>query len=366
MAGKDDVIEDREYWAAELQASKARDEDAPGVAEIVGELFPRFQHAWFKTSLDKSRLAEPGRISHRDYFDRYFAFAVPLEDISDALVGEAYDLLMKGTIGPALTQVTTELAKKPSLILTKLDNAYRAAPEGGASLLSWIRDNIQSVPDVDALLPPLKIAEALGQAIYESLQPAERLAIVRGAGTDAPKLRFVASLVVRATTRQTREEPSDGGDGEAGVEFTRLVIEYLTQLGPLNPLRYDYATSGLIWDLRWTEPDTVRNWVETQAAAGTWPLLDFAARMVTTREGDGKSAERIITGVEMDAIDAVVGVDALLSELAAGSPATVGATKPYDRWGEIPATDENRRAVVRFRLEEERTRRAVPPAQDST
>lgn len=366
MVGQEDVAEDREYWARELAAAKVRDEDASGVAEIVGELFPRFQHAWFKTSLDASRLAEPGRISHRDYFDRYFAFAVPLEDISDALVGEAYGQLIDQQVGTALSQLNAELPGKSSLILAKLDSAYHARPEGGAALLAWVRDNIHGIPDVDALLPPLKIAEALGQAIYESLTPAERLTIVRGAGTDVAKLSFVASLVVRASTRKTSDERVDETQDLASVELTRLVIEHLTGLGRLNPLRYDYSTSRLIWDLRWIDPDAVRSWVEVHATTGSWPLLDFAARLVTTREGDGRPSERIITGVETDAIDAMVGIDALLVEMAADPSATADSPRPFDRWEKIPATDENRRAVVRSRIAEERVRREVPSPEDSS
>lgn len=299
------------------------------------------------------------------YFDRYFAFAVPLEDVSDSLVGEAYGQLVDGGAGSALELLSSELAGKSSLILTKLDGAYRARPEGGSALLKWLRDHVQDIPDIDALLPPLKIAEALGESIFESLTPLEQLEIVHGAGTDIAKLSFVASLVVRVSTRRTDVEPSDDYVDPAIAELARLVTEHLTQLGTLNPLRYDYTTSQLIWDLRWIDPDSVRNWVRRQAAAGSWPLLDFAARLVTTRDGDGRSGERIITGVEIDAIDALVGVEALLSELSGGPPAAKVSPAQFDRWAEIPASDENRRTAVRTRLEETRVApRAIQPAED--
>lgn len=353
-----DAPEDRDFWVEEFAASKVRAEDTTGVAEIVGEMFPRFRHAWFRTSFDKSRLAETGRITHRDYFDRYFAFAVPDEDVADSLVEVAYGQLLYDRDGAELRDLTVQLTKKPGLVLAKLDDAFRAEQEGGFGLLAWLVHNVRAIPISDALMPPMKLAEALGQSIYESLSPEERTTIVGLAAADVEKLKFIATLVARVATRSSDLRSQGDGtvvinaDAASEREFSRLVIEHLSGLGATNPLRYDFSTSQLIWALRWVDPGELRKWTQAQAAAGAWPLLDFAARLVTSQKSDRGTDERELTGLEMDAVDVLVGLDALIAEV--GTELSTGEIEP---WSHPDETDDNRRGFVHRGLQEALDRR---------
>jgi predicted KAP-like P-loop ATPase len=111
-------------WRQRLRDASVNREDVEGVLGILAILFVSVKEAMEHGQLSSGYMEGLARrrcIGHPDYFDRYFAFSVPDEDIADSVVAAALRQLAEQTPGSEVDQLTNRLNTDTSRVVRKLE-----------------------------------------------------------------------------------------------------------------------------------------------------------------------------------------------------------------------------------------------------
>jgi hypothetical protein len=106
-------------------------ENIEGVLSILALLFVPIRETVEKHHANSEDMENLGRrrcVRHPDYFDRYFAFSAPAEDIADSVVAEAIGQLGDGTIGPEVDRLKGFLITDTSRVRRKIEALPRHSP----------------------------------------------------------------------------------------------------------------------------------------------------------------------------------------------------------------------------------------------
>ncbi|QSR30516.1 hypothetical protein CFI00_08355 [Nocardioides sp. S5] len=100
-------------WKGLVDESTLSEADHPAAREIVGALFPN-------TMFTGGSRAERPKVSHHQYFDRYFIHNIPDDDVPDYEVWRALEAASAGDAGPLSHLLTTEVSDKVDTAISKL------------------------------------------------------------------------------------------------------------------------------------------------------------------------------------------------------------------------------------------------------
>lgn len=145
-----------EDWLGRVRAtipSEASGETVSAVYRMLVALFPRLPHATGAMWPDRAAMC---RIGDPDYFDRYFQFAIPEDDLSDAEVrGAFWQLVRDGELGPdsIITQHVPAPTPQRHRLMTKMINnlsVIQGSPSAtSASAAHWITRPLSNLHPVD-------------------------------------------------------------------------------------------------------------------------------------------------------------------------------------------------------------------------
>jgi hypothetical protein len=336
----------KEPWVRRLADAHIEEHELEEIADVLGDLFPRFNRDWNESGRRSSGTTDalPPRVGNPDYFDRYFHFGVPDDDISDATVFAAYAQISNGTQLEERDLVSSELPAKAGLIISKLAIANDADPSGSLALLEWLANQDQVVPASGEIFSDQRRLRALGAQVFLKLSAAEVPTALENAAAAPGGLSAVSDWLNRALGAKyqfqlTAEQKA--AFSRAQLRFVELVRELFTSQQAKGPFGLDAEVWDLIWDWCRYDADSTREWVAERFRAGDWEPLDVAARLISTRVALGVPNARTTLGnLDFQMLDELVGVDFLCEELA--EEISAAATPP---WGEhaVDATPENRR-----------------------
>ncbi|MEV0434097.1 hypothetical protein [Nocardia sp. NPDC050413] len=145
-----------EDWLGRVRASivsGASGETVATVYRMLVALFPRLPHATGAMWTDRAAAC---RISDRDYFDRYFQFAIPEDDLSDAEVRrEFWQLVRDGELGPdtIISKLISTRTPRWRKLMTKMHNnrdVIKRSPSATSALAAhWVTRPLIEVHPVD-------------------------------------------------------------------------------------------------------------------------------------------------------------------------------------------------------------------------
>lgn len=214
----------RREWSDLLVAAKVRPEHVEGVAIVVGELFPRFRATWAGRKYGDR---DPGgnRVSNYMYFDRYFSFDVPDEDISDSMLATAFDEIVAGRRGATLEQFEGEVSLKASVALAKLNARFDQHPDGAGNVLIWLASRIDDFRE-DIVDPgsPRRHAQSFARQVFEAVEPSDRASVVQDLlGTDTD-MNFIYPIYLSVEGWIADEEPQPSSDATETRELLRSSV----------------------------------------------------------------------------------------------------------------------------------------------
>lgn len=344
-SGRDrDVESDHAFWNAFFACAKVEQTRVSGVADVLGQIFPRFAYEW---SENKQRFSppksSPRRIANADYFDRYFALGVPEDDLPDQLVAAASLQIVERREGEERRLLEAALPTRSELILSKLQNQWVAGEPGGLEALDWLARNFEQFPDHRDPTDARNRARWLGGKLYEGLQGEEPVQFLRSVPPDPPVIAFCGALVGGLMhDREQRSRAVADSFLVAERAFGDILKTAFEAQGSTNPLQIPadlWQRIGL-WDR--IDPAGPKEWVEARISTGAWALLDLLARLVNTSTTVG--VEDPVTRIEdldLDFVDRIVGLDRVYTTLDEEIVASRGRA---ERGG--LATDDNRRDFV--------------------
>ncbi|MFZ4895052.1 KAP family P-loop NTPase fold protein [Plantibacter sp. Mn2098] len=352
LFGKPDKEESREYWRIRLERPRVSPIHMEGVADMVGLLFPRFKARWTRADLEQSR-RDPtaGRVHHPDYFDRYFAFGVPPEDVSDADAATAYPQLRAGEHGTELALIEGKITDDVSnlnLALCKMFHAFENKRTGGVELLRWIAKHRNELPDDDEVLTPNIESRWIAQQIY-LLLPADEPAAAMEALAHAESGFSLGSCLISHTNHETERRPSWDRRTvfeNAKHQFGSAVQAALSQHDDDDVFDVPDELWPLIWDWQIIDLDGAKSWLRARIDPARWPRLDVVARFVSRQGIMGVSGAPWTLGnlnLNLQIVDRLFGVDAVLHVLGGMCPSRL--LKEADR-RRLEHNPENRRAVA--------------------
>ncbi|WP_327030200.1 KAP family NTPase [Micromonospora sp. NBC_01740] len=355
--------EQRESWVERLRGAGVAPPHADGVLDLLALLFLPIRSAvegWTYSGSFSEDLAARQGVGHVDYFDRYFAFGVPAEDVPDSLVSRGLQELHHFSESPNVRALAQALREQPERVMRKL-RARRASgevqePELLLRLVALEYPNLEPSPGT-FLGDPRSDAEYLAFDLLSDIDPpASRALILNSLAKNGYGLRFAAGVARIAKKVAGRVESNvdtpDWIDPVVTVAANSIASEFeLVSRRPLNQVN-DFEFR-LFWYWRRIQPKEASSWLRDQVTSGRWGLLESLVRLVTvgvTRSG----GREIVSDFSLGVVDEVFGIERVLDEIGS----EIDGAEPVEDHLSLPSTMDNRRAYALWTLRLEKERRA--------
>ncbi|WP_406294356.1 KAP family NTPase [Embleya sp. NBC_00888] len=315
-----------------------------GVLDILCTLFGAVART-VRPGIGVTGAPVPLGAGHVDYFDRYFAFGVTEDDLSEADFRQALAQLAAGAQGP----------ERDRLVLLLGSDTHR--------IVRRIRDRLsQGEP-----LPLAEVLELMADQYRDFNTPAQGHGILTAEGS----VRFAAADLLRAVAEHDRPDVLERMAATCqGAELAALALAYLvvpdgqpltqaaapglppwalegrTRLVTAFPTCLEPARTRSATDLTGCElsllvlwhvfaPDQVRAWVHTTLRNSHWLLLELVIRLVPDSPAFPGSA-----GEFTDRVESLIGLD---NATRTFGPALDNATRqPTDTSLWNPTSDQRR------------------------
>jgi hypothetical protein len=271
-----------------LETSGVHARDAQAVARLLASLFPALRSDFTKQNDRRGALeadARAKRISHPDYFDRYFHFGLPDGDVPDYVVTRGSEDIERGLDTPATTRLAEALRANAELTTRKID----LLDIGPVRLIRWLIRELETMPEGGEWLSPRAAVEDSLKRLLLRVEPDDFDDLLVDVASSASGLSVLLSTAHalgenRDLTAMYAKLPLDQVD--AAWDSLRVMLPdriraSLHAARPENPLE----ASSAYWDQLWTwsllAPDQPRQWLQEQFQ-GDWDLLDVLGRFVTS------------------------------------------------------------------------------------
>jgi hypothetical protein len=336
-------------WAELLTDAKVSTADADDVMCLLGQLFPavRLIRESQKATGNFPR-PMPLRIAHPDYFDRYFSFGVPLDDLPDSVVEDAIREIVNGDPGHAFERLQVAVEQIPRRVLTKVLNKVEAGEYPGRAIAVWLAGVYAAASEWEPTFQSVRMQiSALVAVLYSSMSPGELATSVADISEDETGLALATEAVsfLRGKNFGGVDEIrrwNDLGNG-TNAQFETLYAELFARYRTVQPQEVPNNVWYRIWDWQELNPVAVKEFVSAQIDEGRWDPLEVMARVLqvsisTTEDGVGT-----IMGFNLEDAERLVDLD-LIRALLAGK---IKDAEPFGPdWRHQEATKANRRQFV--------------------
>lgn len=317
--------------------------------------------------LNKTNLDDIGRrrgVGHSDYFDRYFAFEVPAEDIADSVVSKTMDELAVNTLGDALQQLSERLASDTQKVVRKISTLATARTLPTGPLAQLMADRFAEVPsgNIFTTRPDLSVVNLTCELLRDIPDATTGAVLITEMAASDGGLRLVIHVI-----RLLAQSQAKGG----GIVPPTWITEARETTKALIETRLVRATSEplvdlpnrlfkeLIWGWHDLDAAGLKDWLREQVSNGTWDLLRLLAKYVTFTEHDGQMLPQSMLGeLNIAEVNELFDFAYVLKQLEA----QIDATTPVDRFAPVTSPDQAEQYVL-WVLKDTRGR-IVQPAEE--
>lgn len=365
---RDDVEESRQEWRDRLQATSLSDRDPASAISMLAHLFPRLaalRSGYSSGGVDSSRISLNRNLAASEYFDRYFQFQVPDDDVSDALVSGALDALCGISSNPSkIDAASAVLDAEPVRILSKIRSLLQGRsyehPEGLLRLL----ESRYSTFDEYGARRHRSARELTRHICYELLSQAPEEFRLRELeyGSDNYELDFGLDMAFML-------DRNDVGSPAQSLTFVskladRVRVHFDTEFSSLAEVSYDKFGLFKSWGYL-VAKGVAREYAQTRISAGEWSLQDYLVRISGTRTLIGVDNPKPYLGsIDAEYIDHFIGARFAIEKLGDDLNREVDAN--LDRWIAYPTDAQRLNSVVLVLQEIARTMARIEvDAEDS-
>lgn len=284
VKGKEDASAHQGRWESRLAGAGFEGTAQSNALDLLGNLFPvieQFTEPYRMSSHSAKERIDKRRISTAEYFDRYFQFAVPSNDISDALVAASLTYLVDGDESglPASDEMRARLEVEPDVVLPKMWSLVRnkscPSPRPLISLLNDIYGPLAAHPRNFAIRSPQDLVRQIGADVVSAIPESSR----------HDELEFFAETMDLAFLVQVAQLLHENGSPLPWtVDFRSVLTERAKgEIAARFPTLEDVGQENFEFFKSWgeLEPEGVarsvaRGWIE----AGRWNIEDYL-RLIT-------------------------------------------------------------------------------------
>jgi hypothetical protein len=340
-------VELRPEWEQLLSDARIRrDGTTIGTLRI---LFPRFGDIWDNRDKFVSGSNKPRRIANPTYFDRFFAFEVPQEDVSDGLVAEAIGALLRGQNSEQLETLVNRFPEDASLIVPKVvAEAHRAGSEELAGAVAvWLATNYSVLPaEHDFITTRGQVKAAITELMPtvgddRLVDVIELIAEVdEGPSLAADVLRYHRIRNLAGEDDPARIAPLETARARVAALFREAFRQF--DEGPVEAIP-SHTWHG-VWDWLRLDPKGVHTYFSARLAEGSWSRLATAERLIGQSIPMGVPNPRPrLSNVDLEIVNELVGIAAVAEEIGVGVIENAPFITTDDR---LEDTAENRRALI--------------------
>lgn len=283
----------KKQWLQALQDSHVDEAHLEDVLWLLGTLFDVIAHVYRSEAPGDYSATQPssGKIQHPDYFDRYFAFGVPSDDLPDAVAETALSNITAGLENTeAVNRVLRTFNTQPDLVLRKISSAVDAAQRLSVNVATWLADrwmktNKRHTKDRIENLAVTALTKLSADEVEQFA--GAMLSSDRG-------LHFIAALeYLLSVDSYGPEELLKSREDAARVLAPLLSHRFIERYGELlsehrSPLDLPAAANDAVWYWRYRDPVTLKSFLMRSIAHG-WSALDTMAWMVPASTSDGET-----------------------------------------------------------------------------
>lgn len=350
--------EKKKVWRDRLKNARVAETNIEGVADVLGQIFPRFDGIWKEVDpVGKSFKPESGRVAHPDYFDRFFAFGVPSEDISDEVVENAYREIVAHRPGPDRLRVEQEFAAKTSMIIGKLEGILDSNMENEAlALLAWFVHRYHELDDLLAFVSSRHYVRWATARIFLKLDADQATAAIEEAGRVVEGLTLSSYwLTTSADEKRFEQSLPDSDNDPIQASFSKSMSIALDQYRTAEPFDVPDHIWNVIWSWHRLDKEKAAGWMRPMVKDGNWSVLDVIGRLIPAQAAIGSPVTVWrLDALDLGVVDDLVGIDFALDSLDRDLDNYQGL-RPTS--GAIEASPESRRLFALAELKHEREQR---------
>lgn len=312
-------------WKSRLTGHGVPAEDADGMLELLAVMFVPLEAALRNSSANGVRYEDVLRrrgVGHADYFDRYFSFGVPEEDIADSTVLEALGQLRSDEAGDALLRLKTRLVEDTARVTRKIAILWSAKQAPVGAVLELLAEAYEKVPETPDLFleDPGRSLVVLGRELLAEAQSDETVDLLRRLSTTDRRLQFASRTVdpVRHIQADNAKAATPPWQLSARDTIRELIKERLNQAADPESLRQlpDVAFN-LVWLWGRIDLPSLKAWLTERMDSSTWPLIDVLPRLVAVGRPLGSDSARTVIGdFNAGEVDQIIGLDYVFERLA--------------------------------------------------
>lgn len=361
-AGKKETHQEaREKWAERLREAGVASENVDGVLAILAQMFLPIRSARDNMEYTGDWLNEIRArrgVGHVDYFDRYFSFGVPPEDIADSTVRQAMASLASGEESLATAELRSKILSDTARVCRKLGSEQDQGRAPAVPLLIFLADLYGDLPESgDIFLDPRRSVQFLASDLLTDVPADEGPGLLRRMSEPPAGIALVANVVGKA------QHGSSSGEGKKSIQWldvamqeARTLIREFLDATTTALESLDEELWRLLWVWRWLDQDEMRAWLRSITASKTgWSVEDVLAKMVQPARMDGAG----FPPLDMAELEPLIGVEYALENV----PPLNEAQKLRPAY-DLEPTWENRVRLARTLLDEERERRSSEASAD--
>ena len=344
---KKEVIELKaKHLAGLLERARVSNAARSSTLDVLQELFPAVKRAREEKGDDRSE-APKGRIAHHDYFDRFFQFGVPREDIADATVREAIRT-MPDSGSDALRVVEEQLRVEPSRTVRKLREERTHDPQEALALANWLLAQYPTLPFMASMYSAADQMRYFLPHVLVDLEESAAIDLTNRALTlsmDTADLIADAAYHLKSLEVGSMHEVARwNARGELLNKIVAARFEEILMIHTKGQGVFELDVGAWrLWRWELLSPGAPRKYLRRRQKADGWSTLDILARFVTSAVPSG-STEKVGTIDSFDPAEVGKFVDLAAARVELATQISAAGELPGHH--EAPATPENRRAYV--------------------
>lgn len=305
---KETASEKEGRWHKLLSDAHVDTVNVPRLYQILSSLFPRLNPDGGSLP-HRRRVQEERGVGNRDYFDRYFNFGVPGDDISDVALSGLLDLVDESADEPALDTIRAALVENTPRTSRKIETRVKGKPSAAAALLPVLADlyadadhEIFSVEGSSRLR-----MEALATVAITEVSP-DRIEEAIDSMAPFPYGAILASAVVHSLRESNHSNTSLIRNNTARILAARMEVLMRTDLATVSTHDFRHVYH---WRIT-AGKEVVDPQLKSALLNGPWTALDFAARSISVATSGSSES---LSDLQFDLLDEVIGLDYFYSTL---------------------------------------------------
>lgn len=290
----------RREWISRLASSGVEQFDQSFVFDMLATLFISIRSIKERRSGSDSLYAvaaRESRLTHYDYFDRYFAFGVPREDIADQTVIDALGQLTSGDGSASVDELRRKMASDAALISRKILKQHITSTIPIQETLVFLTECYELAEEDPAheFASPRRSIESLADRLMSSLDFETACQLIR----EATARNYLGLCMYSYALVRYHQEKSDG-DQDTSVWSCEIAAELCKQIEDLLSRPENDSLDNLprdafnlIWVWQHLNSDDAVSWMRSQVTEGRWSLLDVLFKSVPIFYTIDSSGQRV-------------------------------------------------------------------------